>query len=131
MAVILQTHVHHMEGLHKHPAHDEEHGHEHEHDENGQLHGHCNDVQGENDCDGHDHGDEVNLTEVHVQKRGKMKKAVKWVKSHLKHNHSHSHSENINVRAALIHCVGDIVQSIGVIIAAYIIRFKASRLMTS
>ncbi|XP_028516618.1 zinc transporter 2 isoform X2 [Exaiptasia diaphana] len=46
--------------------------------------------------------------------------------------HSHSVSirgsfhekENINVRAAFIHVLGDVVQSIGVLIAAYIIRYK-------
>ena len=32
--------------------------------------------------------------------------------------------ENINIRAALIHCIGDIVQSVGVIIAGLIIRFR-------
>ena len=32
--------------------------------------------------------------------------------------------ENINIRAALIHCIGDIVQSVGVIIAGIIIRFR-------
>lgn len=32
--------------------------------------------------------------------------------------------QNINVRAAFIHVLGDIVQSIGVLIAAYIIKFK-------
>ena len=32
--------------------------------------------------------------------------------------------ENINIRAALIHCIGDIVQSIGVIIAGVVIRFR-------
>ena len=31
---------------------------------------------------------------------------------------------NINVRAAFIHVIGDLFQSIGVVIAAYIIRFK-------
>ena len=40
--------------------------------------------------------------------------------------HSHGHSNNINVRAAFIHVVGDLVQSIGVLIAAYIIRFYVS-----
>ena len=120
MAVILQTHVHHMEGLHSHHAHDEEHGHQHSND-NVQGHDHCNELEHDH-CDGHEHGDEVNLTAV--QKGKKFKKAITWAKSHLKHKHSHDHNENINLRAALIHCVGDIVQSIGVIIAAYIIRFK-------
>lgn len=32
--------------------------------------------------------------------------------------------QNINVRAAFIHVLGDIVQSVGVLIAAYIIKFK-------
>ncbi|XP_065839120.1 proton-coupled zinc antiporter SLC30A2-like [Oscarella lobularis] len=58
------------------------------------------------------------------------------------HSHSHSHShgdgdhgnhdnhahkpENLNVRAAFVHAIGDIFSSIGVLIAAYIIRFKPS-----
>ena len=32
--------------------------------------------------------------------------------------------ENINVRAAFIHVIGDLIQSIGVVIAGYIIWFK-------
>uniref|UniRef100_A0A8R1HVP2 Uncharacterized protein n=1 Tax=Caenorhabditis japonica TaxID=281687 RepID=A0A8R1HVP2_CAEJA len=39
-------------------------------------------------------------------------------------SHSHSHDgKNVNVRAALIHVIGDLVQSIGVLIAAIIIKF--------
>ena len=34
--------------------------------------------------------------------------------------------QNINVRAAFIHTIGDLVQSIGVIVAGYIIWFKVS-----
>jgi zinc transporter 2 len=40
------------------------------------------------------------------------------------HDHGHSSEQNINIRAAFIHIIGDIVQSIGVIIAAAIIFFK-------
>ena len=57
------------------------------------------------------------------------------------HGHGHSHqdmsgkgghseardrhqSKNINVRAAFIHVLGDFIQSIGVVIAGYIIWFK-------
>ncbi|XP_059809087.1 zinc transporter 4 isoform X2 [Hypanus sabinus] len=58
------------------------------------------------------------------------------------HSHSHSpsekaaraapenaarhsdHSGNLAVRAAFIHALGDVVQSVGVLVAAYIIRFK-------
>ena len=32
--------------------------------------------------------------------------------------------ENINVRAAFIHVIGDLIQSIGVVIAGYVIWFK-------
>ncbi|XP_018620631.2 zinc transporter 4-like [Scleropages formosus] len=54
------------------------------------------------------------------------------------HLHSHSHSQeqpppngphntpqgSLAVRAAFIHALGDLVQSVGVLIAAYIVRFK-------
>ncbi|XP_071520960.1 proton-coupled zinc antiporter SLC30A2-like isoform X2 [Panulirus ornatus] len=50
--------------------------------------------------------------------------------SHGRGGHGHeasaersSNSNNINVRAAFIHVIGDLIQSIGVLIAAYIIRF--------
>ena len=39
---------------------------------------------------------------------------------------SKKRTENINVRAAFIHVIGDLVQSIGVVIAGYIIWFKPS-----
>lgn len=47
---------------------------------------------------------------------------------HGKHGHSHgstgSHSEeNINVRAAVIHVLGDLIQSTGVFISALVIKF--------
>lgn len=59
------------------------------------------------------------------------------------HQHSHSHSgsvtshshetsgtsrSNINVRAAYIHVLGDIIQSLGVLVAAVIIYFRVSNL---
>jgi zinc transporter 2 len=34
--------------------------------------------------------------------------------------------KNINVRAAFIHVIGDIIQSVGVLVAALIIKFKVS-----
>ncbi|XP_002411364.3 zinc transporter 2 isoform X1 [Ixodes scapularis] len=40
------------------------------------------------------------------------------------HGHSHSERSNINIRAALIHVLGDLLQSIGVLIAAYVIKYK-------
>ncbi|XP_072480599.1 probable proton-coupled zinc antiporter SLC30A4 isoform X2 [Notamacropus eugenii] len=41
------------------------------------------------------------------------------------HGHGHSQgSDSLAVRAAFVHALGDLVQSIGVLVAAYIIRFK-------
>ncbi|CDQ89166.1 unnamed protein product [Oncorhynchus mykiss] len=45
--------------------------------------------------------------------------------SHGGHGHSHGGPQgSLAVRAAFIHALGDLVQSIGVLIAAYIVRFK-------
>ena len=57
----------------------------------------------------------------------------------LSSKHSHSHEEgdghvhgkkkvNINVRAAFIHVLGDLVQSIGVLIAAVIIKVQVQKI---
>ncbi|CAG9833179.1 unnamed protein product [Diabrotica balteata] len=40
------------------------------------------------------------------------------------HSHSGSSSSNINLRAATIHVLGDLVQSLGVLLAAIIIKFE-------
>jgi solute carrier family 30 (zinc transporter), member 2 len=50
------------------------------------------------------------------------------------HGHSHHHdhnasddsSSNINIRAAVIHVVGDLVQSVGVFISSIVIKFYVS-----
>lgn len=39
------------------------------------------------------------------------------------HDHHHYHEENINIRAAVVHVIGDMLQSIGVIIASVLIYF--------
>ena len=39
------------------------------------------------------------------------------------HHHHHHEETNINIRAAVVHVIGDMIQSIGVIIAATIIHF--------
>ena len=43
-----------------------------------------------------------------------------------KHSESKHDTRNINVRAAFIHTIGDLIQSIGVLVAAYIIKFRVS-----
>jgi Co/Zn/Cd efflux system component len=45
------------------------------------------------------------------------------------HRHEIKQS-NINVRAAFIHVIGDLLQSIGVLIAAFIIYYKVDKVIT-
>lgn len=42
------------------------------------------------------------------------------------HDHDHGHHDNLNLRAAIVHLIGDLLQSIGVIIASVIIYFFPS-----
>ncbi|KAK9861403.1 hypothetical protein WJX84_006624 [Apatococcus fuscideae] len=90
-------------GAHGHAGHSHgghSHGeHAHSHGENGHSHGHEH---------GHAHGN-----------------------SHGSHDHGHSHddeSESINLRGAVLHIIGDLVQSIGVAIAGALIWWKQVRL---
>lgn len=41
-----------------------------------------------------------------------------------KHEHGAAGKDNINVRAAFIHVIGDFIQSLGVLIAAFVIYYK-------
>lgn len=41
------------------------------------------------------------------------------------------HPKNINVRAAFIHVIGDIIQSLGVLIAAIIIKLKVGKFVNN
>lgn len=44
---------------------------------------------------------------------------------HHQHLHNHNHEEeNVNIKAAIIHIIGDIIQSVGVVIASLIIYFE-------
>jgi zinc transporter 2 len=46
--------------------------------------------------------------------------------------HAHAHNkQNINVRAAFIHVIGDFLQSLGVMIAAFVVYFKARECLSS
>lgn len=110
----------HLGGEHEH---DHDHGHHH-HD-----HGHS----------GHDHG--------HSHGQDKAKKKIKDEELHKglmdheeghqaeshshdhHHHHSHEVESNINVDAAFLHVLGDMLMSVGVIIAATIIYFFPSMWM--
>ena len=101
----------------------EKHHHTHDHD-----HDHHNHDHHDHDHD-HDHSSNV--------RRSQLKASVKASQcSHHGLAHSHGHGgadhghgqghgdENMNVRAAIIHIIGDCIQSIGVVIAAIIIYFR-------
>jgi cation diffusion facilitator family transporter len=45
------------------------------------------------------------------------------------HDHHHHHHENMNVRAALLHVLGDLAQSVGVFLASLLIAFYPSGVM--
>ena len=108
-------HTHSMCGvLHPH-SHDHGHGHGHGHD-----HGH-----GKKKV--HDHsvenGHNIDMNEVASPDSGQHRRHwLRWKKKS-----KHGSLENINVRAAFIHVIGDLIQSIGVVIAGYIIKFKVNR----
>lgn len=48
--------------------------------------------------------------------------------AHLSHSTSSESTTNINVRAAMIHVIGDLLQSVGVLIAAVLIFFNVSKI---
>lgn len=127
---------HHHDHDHAHDHghhHDHGHGHEHKHDHgHGHEHGHS--------CK-HDHGKEI----VQEHKHGAACNHTTSAEDSHEHKHSHSHGEeiasddelmtddqkkatekqkkvrNLNVEAAYLHVLGDMLNSIGVIISATII----------
>jgi len=79
----------------------------------------------------HQHGRDHDSNQQHIQRRppieaeslGSAESNVMPVAAAAAAVQVKKHS-NINVRAAFIHVIGDLFQSIGVVVAAYIIRFK-------
>ncbi|CAG2163059.1 unnamed protein product [Oppiella nova] len=68
----------------------------------------------------------LTLSDAFCVKKSKQNKSPQVGHQHHSHSHSshgHSHS-NMNVRAAFVHVLGDLIQSVGVLIAALIIYFK-------
>lgn len=81
--------------IHVHSEHDEEHAHEH--------------------ADDHNHDDETKpLKKPHTQTKNSKRKNLSLVSAHQSHN----------IQAAWIHILGDLVQSIGVVIFSIIIFFR-------
>ncbi|XP_066052282.1 probable proton-coupled zinc antiporter SLC30A4 [Chamaea fasciata] len=73
---------------------------------------------------GHLHSHSHSHPHSHVPQLNSPSTAQGSGHGHSSHGHSsHGHS-SLAVRAAFVHALGDLVQSIGVLVAAYIIRFK-------
>ena len=95
-------HDHEHEHEHKHDHEHDEHDHkhdEHEHDEHEHEHKHDDD----------DHGSESS-EDIRLHAEGSSDKKK-------------SHNDNVNLRASLIHVIGDALQNVGVLIAGIIIYF--------
>jgi zinc transporter 2 len=97
------------------------HGHSHGGD-GGHVHSHGNFVVNStasinDDHHDHDHNHDHDHDHAHSPLLDKSNE------SH-DHGHAHGHEENINIRAAFIHVLGDMAQSVGVIIAAAVIWYK-------
>ncbi|XP_005483570.3 putative proton-coupled zinc antiporter SLC30A4 [Zonotrichia albicollis] len=78
---------------------------------------------------GHLHSHSHSHAHSHVPQASSPSAAQGSGHGHSSHGHSsHGHSSHghssLAVRAAFVHALGDLVQSIGVLVAAYIIRFK-------
>ena len=97
MEMITMEHDHHGDDHHGHDHHDDDH---HGHDHHGHSHG-----------GGGNQVININLDEEDIEvKMSSVKKLA----------------QNINVRAAFIHVIGDLIQSVGVVIAGYIIKFEVN-----
>ena len=120
---------------HGHSHDKEDHGHSHDKEDHGHSHG------GEK-CSGHNDNkpsntainnistlSDGNLKEPLLPELNPAKKGSKDKNKEVKHAHSNeksheeeeSHHDNLNIRAAFIHVIGDLIQSVGVVIAAVVI----------
>jgi len=124
----------HGDGAHDH-VHDEEHGHSHahHHDHTSKTskhidHDHKNCSHGIEDvstCDSCNECPEAKLETVALKECDHTHEHHDHDHQHDHAAHSHSHEEtNMNIRAAVVHVIGDMLQSIGVIIAAGLIWYN-------
>ena len=111
-------------------GHKEHHGddHSHGHDHHGDDH-HGDDHHGhehhDDDHHGHDHshgGEGNQVINTNADKEGiNLEEDIEVKMSSVK-----KLAQNINVRAAFIHVIGDLIQSVGVVTAGYIIKFEVN-----
>lgn len=119
---------------HSHGGNGHGHGHSHSHS-HGHSHGHKASVQSDNSARDAEEGEGVSTIISFDLKLTKfLKKTTDLgtlaipIPTADHHSHEHHHQENLNLRAAFIHVLGDLVQSIGVLIAAVIIKFTGFNL---
>jgi zinc transporter 2 len=116
--------------MHGH-SHDEDEGHGHSHGAEGHSHELVDKKEEEKGLlvngkkqEAHAHAhDEKDPNHAHSHD---VKKAATPAKTSGNHGHSHDEDEeeNINIRAALIHVIGDAIQNLGVVIAGIIIYYQ-------
>ena len=111
-----QGHGHSHQG-HSHQGHSEDHGHAHGQSTSDSLV--AKETVENNNLSSHVIQDDVHLTDVCSDEDVTSPWEEEVVRKPKK-------EVNINVRAAFIHIIGDLIQSIGVFIAALIIKFKVS-----
>ena len=105
-----EGHGHHHHGHHH--GHNHGHGHDHHHEELSPILSNNHNHDHDHDHDHHGHNEEHKEQEEDEQ--------------HDEHSH-HDHGDNINVRSAFIHALGDLLQSIGVLIAASLIWYDGKK----
>ncbi len=96
-------------------------GHGHGHSHGGEGHGHSHGGHG------HSHGGHGRKKQDSSADAEEGNSLLSRFKRRLKRKKKKQESsENINVRAAFVHVIGDLIQSIGVVIAGYIIWIRVS-----
>ena len=81
---------------------------------------------------GHSHGGGVRAARREQEEAEVGQEAVEGVATEQRRKRrkkSNNSAVNINVRAAFIHVIGDLIQSIGVVLAGYVIWFKVCGLI--
>ena len=108
---------------HGHHAHEHNHSHGHSHDDH-HHHEHHNCGSKNKIKDEEVKKNLLDNEEGHQAEHGHSHSHSGGHHSHSQHSHSHSQSQsNINIDAAFLHVLGDMLMSVGVIIAATIIYF--------
>lgn len=95
------------------------HDHHHDNEHSGSSHSAHSHSHHDHDHHHHEELSSTNSTDGEV----KPEKADCDHEHEHSHGHSHDEEENINIRAAVVHVIGDMLQSIGVIMAALIIMY--------